>query len=75
MRLLQALLWGVIWAVTAAIAGYFLIMGLSPNQHDRGVEAAMTSCFLFAPLGALGGSIFGWLRSGRRRSHLPPPPE
>ena len=70
MRFLQALLWTVIWAITAAIAGYFLILGLSPNQHDRGIEAAMTSCFLFAPLGALGGFIFGWLR-GRRRSQLP----
>ena len=74
MRFVQALLWAIIWTIAAAVAGYFLILGLSPNNHDRGIEAAMTSAFLFAPLGALGGFTFGWLRAGRRVSHLPPQP-
>lgn len=67
-RLAFGLLFAIAGFIVAAIAGYFLILALSSNMHDRSVEASMTSVFFFGPIGALiafaGGVIFG----GRRRS-------
>ena len=48
-----------------AFAGYFLIEWLSSNTHDRSVEAAMTSAFVFGPLGAVIGFIAGFVIGGR----------
>jgi len=48
-----------------AFVGYFLIEWLSSNTHDRSVEAAMTSAFVFGPLGAVIGFIAGFVVGGR----------
>ena len=52
--------------LVAAVLGYFLIAALSSNSHDRSVEAAMTSAFVFGPLGAIAGSIIGFIKGGRK---------
>jgi predicted PurR-regulated permease PerM len=49
----------------AAFATYFLVDWLSPNVHDRSVEAAMTSVFFFGPIGAVVAFIVGLIRAGR----------
>ena len=74
MRFLRACLWAILGYVAGAVVGYFLILGLSSNRHDRGVEAAMTACFAVGPVGALIGFVFGW-RRGRRQRPVPPPIE
>jgi len=53
--------------VIAAFVGYFLIDWFSSNTHDRSVEAAMTSVFVFGPFGAVVGFIVGFVL-GRRVS-------
>ena len=53
--------------VAAAVAGYVLVLGVSSNAHDRGVEAAMTGIFFVGPLGAVVGFIVGAVRGGRAR--------
>ena len=60
-----ALLYAVIGYVIAAIAAYLLVGWLSPNQHDRSIEAAMTSVFFFGPVGAVLAFIVGFIRAGR----------
>jgi len=50
--------------VVAAFAGYFLIDWFSSNVHDRSVEAAMTSVFVFGPLGAVIGFVVGLIFGG-----------
>jgi hypothetical protein len=52
-----------------AFAGGWLVSILSNNQHDRGVEAAMTGAFVLGPLAAvLGfGVAFGVLMARRSR--------
>jgi hypothetical protein len=52
-------LFGLLASVVAAVASYFLILALSSNVHDRSMEAAMTSVFVFGPIGALTGFIAG----------------
>jgi cation transporter-like permease len=64
-RLGIGLLYAVIGYIVAAIAGYFLTGLLSSNVHDRAVEAAMTSAFVWGPLGAVTAFIVGFVRSGR----------
>ena len=64
-RLGIGLLYAVIGYIVAAIAGYFLTGLLSSNVHDRAVEAAMTSVFVWGPLGAVTAFIVGFVRSGR----------
>ena len=49
----------------AAFLGYFLVGDFSSNTHDRSVEAAMTSVFVFGPFGAIAGFIIGFML-GRR---------
>lgn len=51
--------------LVAAVVGYVLIGQVSSNAHDRSVEAAMTSLFVFGPLGALLAFIVGFVRAGR----------
>jgi predicted PurR-regulated permease PerM len=64
-RLGIALLCAVGGYLIAAFAAYFLVDWLSPNLHDRSVEAAMTSVFIFGPIGAVGAFIVGFIRAGR----------
>ena len=66
---------GLLCAVAAylvsAFAGYWLIELLSSNVHDRSVEAAMTSAFVWGPLGALAGFVGGlvWSSGSRAKSN------
>lgn len=50
--------------VVFAMVGYVLISLLSSNQHDRSVEAAMTSVFVFGPIGALVAGLLAYFRAG-----------
>ena len=63
-----AVLFAIVGYLVAAAAGYFLIGLLSSNAHDRSVEAAMTSAFVFGPLGALVAFVVGLVRGGRNAS-------
>jgi hypothetical protein len=67
-RLGFGVLFGIGGAITAAVLGYVLIMQFSANTHDRGLEAAMTSVFFLAPLGAVAGAVAGALIGGPARS-------
>ena len=51
--------------VIAAFVEYFLIDWFSSNMHDRSVEAAMTSVFVFGPFGAVVGFVVGFVIGGR----------
>lgn len=59
------LLWAIGGYVVVALLGYVLIGHLSSNTHDRSVEAAMTSALVLGPLGAIVGSVVGFVRAGR----------
>jgi hypothetical protein len=67
------LLCGVAGYIVVALASYFLIEQFSSNQHDRELEAAMTSVFFFGPMGAVLAFVVGvvWSRS----SAVAPPTE
>jgi hypothetical protein len=65
-RLLLALLGGFAGYLVAAAASYFLVGALSPNTHDRAVEAAMSAAFFYGPAGSLLGFVLGWMLGGRR---------
>lgn len=56
-----ALLAGIIGFVLAASLSYFLIGKFSSNGHDRGVEASMTSIFVFGPIGFVIAFIAGYI--------------
>jgi accessory gene regulator protein AgrB len=56
-----ALLAGIIGFVLAASLSYFLIGKFSSNGHDRGVEASMTSIFVFGPIGFILAFIAGYI--------------
>ena len=77
-RFLAALLGLIVGYPAFAVIGYFAISLFSDNQHDRGVEAAVTAIFFFGPLGAIIGLITGAIL-GRPRglsqpeSQLPSP--
>lgn len=64
-RIGLGLLFAIGGYVLVALASYFLIGQLSSNTHDRALEAAMTSAFVFGPLGAVGGFVLGFVRAGR----------
>lgn len=66
-RLGRGLLWGTGGYLVGALATYALIMLLSSNTHDRGVEAPMTAVFLGGPVVALVAFIAGAVRGPRRR--------
>ncbi len=59
-------LFAIVAAIVAAVAGYFAIAEFSSNVHDRSVEAAMTGVFVCAPLGAILGFVAGFILGGRR---------
>jgi hypothetical protein len=56
----------IVGYVLCAVAGYWLTGLLSSNVHDRSVEAAMTSAFVWGPLGAVTGFVAGFAYAGRR---------
>jgi hypothetical protein len=56
-----ALLSGIVGYVAIAFLGYFLISKFSSNTHDRGMEAGMTSIFVFGPLGFILACIIGYI--------------
>jgi hypothetical protein len=66
-RLGVALAGAVAGYVVAAGGGYFLVLALSSNVHDRSVEAAMTSAFVVGPLGAVLAAVAAWAAAGPRR--------
>ncbi|MBD2703497.1 hypothetical protein IC229_22825 [Spirosoma sp. BT702] len=55
------LLTGIAGYVLLALLSYFLIGKLSSNGHDRGVEASMTSIFIYGPIGFVIAFIIGYL--------------
>ena len=63
-RFAIATLFAIVGYLVAAVAGYFLIGALSSNTHDPSVEAAMTSAFVFGPLGAVVAFVIGFIRGG-----------
>ena len=65
------LLWGVAGYMIVAVASYFLVLQFSSNRHDRELEAAMTSVFVFGPLGAVLAFMFGIVRGGRPSTKPP----
>ena len=62
IRLLRAIGFGIAGYVAGGGLGYLLVMGLSQNQHDIDVEAAMTGAFVVGPLVGLVGAIVGFVR-------------
>ena len=60
---------GILCAVSgyllSSFAAYWLTEALSSNVHDRSVEAAMTSAFVWGPLGAVAAFVVGFVWSGR----------
>ncbi|HKP30358.1 MAG TPA: hypothetical protein VJU15_13185 [Gemmatimonadales bacterium] len=55
-------LWAIGCYAAAAVLGYFLIMAMSSNTHDRQMEASMTAAFFFGPVGAIIGFIVNFIR-------------
>jgi hypothetical protein len=47
------------------LAGYAGVIALSPNQHDRSLEALMTAFFATGPLGAAVGAIAGFVATSK----------
>lgn len=64
MRVLQILLFAGIGYGICAVAGYFLVMAISTNRHDKSVEAVMTAAFVIGPLGAIVAGFLAALRGG-----------
>ena len=60
-----ALLFAIAAYVAVAAASYFLVMQLSSNRHDRELESAMTSVFVYGPIGAALAFIGGFVAAGR----------
>lgn len=53
--------------LAGAAVGYLLIMQLSSNQFDKGLEAVMTAAFGTGPIGACLGVLFALLRGHDRK--------
>ncbi len=49
-----------------ALFGYIAVEGLSPNTHDRSLEAVMTAFFVTGPIGAALGAIAGFVLAAKR---------
>ena len=71
-RFAISLLWSIVGYVLVAIAGYILIDRFSSNMHDRSMEAAMTSAFVFGPLGAVVAFAVAFVRLGRGSVNVKP---
>jgi hypothetical protein len=70
-RLGIGLLYGIGGYVLSAVAGYFLVLQLSSNSHDRDLEAAMTSAFVFGPIAGIVAFIVGVVRCGSSQKGVP----
>jgi predicted permease len=64
-RFVRVLLFAALGFVVVAVVSYFLISEFSSNQHDRSVEAAMTSIFFLGPVGAIVAGVIAFVRSSR----------
>ncbi|MBC7571858.1 MAG: hypothetical protein H7319_19330 [Spirosoma sp.] len=53
-------LFGLAGYILTALLSYYLIGKFSGNSHDRGVEASMTSMFVFGPIGFVLAFIGGY---------------
>ena len=56
---------GVVGYVLLALLSYYLIGKFSSNSHDRGMEASMTSIFVFGPIGFIVCFIAGYIIAKR----------
>jgi len=71
-RFALSLLCAICGYLVSAVLGYFLIGQFSSNTHDLSVEAAMTSAFVFGPLGAVLAFVVAFiLIGGTSRSTSP----
>ena len=55
------LLTGIVGYVIIAFLSYYLIGKFSSNGHDRGVEASMTSIFVYGPIGFIVSFVGGYI--------------
>ena len=62
-RALLIVLFAAAGFVAAALAGYFLVLALSSNTHDRSLEAVMTAAFLCGPVGAVVAGVVAFFRT------------
>lgn len=67
--------WLVVLATLAgyalgAAAGWGLILALSPNTHDRSVEAAMSAAFVFGPIAAVVAAVLALWATKRMRDSV-----
>ncbi|CAN5628754.1 hypothetical protein BH09BAC4_BH09BAC4_23390 [soil metagenome] len=51
----------IIGYILSAFLSYVLIHKFSSNNHDRSVEASMTSIFVFGPIGFILSFIVGYV--------------
>jgi cytochrome bd-type quinol oxidase subunit 2 len=58
---LLSLLIAVAAYLVAAVGGYFLMMKLSSNSHDRSMESTMTCAFVLGPIAAIIAFIAAYL--------------
>ena len=52
-RFVFAVVASIVGYIVGAVGSYFLVEALSSNVHDRSVEAAMASAFVYGPLTAI----------------------
>lgn len=62
LRIVRVLLFVLLGFVAGSIGGFFLILLLSSNQHDKSLEAAMTAIFVCGPIGAALSGAMAFLR-------------
>jgi hypothetical protein len=65
LRVLRAIGFGIAGYAAGGVLGYLLVMGLSQNQHDIDIEAAMTGAFVVGPLVGVVSAIVGFVRRPR----------
>ncbi len=65
-RFLKVIVFMAVGFVVTTVASYFLISWLSTNTHDRALEAAMSSVFVFGPLGTVVAGVVAFARSGKK---------
>ncbi|WAC12552.1 hypothetical protein [Dyadobacter pollutisoli] len=56
-----ALLCGIVGYLILATLSYYLVGKFSSNNHDRSVEASMTSIFVYGPIGFILAFIAGYV--------------
>lgn len=69
-KLATALLALVTGYLVGAVGGYAAIQLLSANNHDRGVEAAMTGAFVGGPLVAI-VALVAWIGLRKKKPAAP----